>query len=136
MESLFLHSKGRTGREDSASAGKYLWRLCIDPMNNFNCDRVRGSFSNSISSIFRAKGVIPLGVFYGLTIHIRLVQIYTSFLRHVLFIKFFQNFFHSCYVVNFGYLGYYLNVVYESMRLRNFGQDAIHCALKLGRHRG
>ena len=62
MESLFLLSKGRNGAEDSASAGKFLWRLCFDPMNNFNCDRVRGGFSVSISSFFRAKVVIPLGV--------------------------------------------------------------------------
>ena len=40
MYSLFYLNKGRNGVDDSANAGRYLCRLCIDPMN-----RVRGGVS-------------------------------------------------------------------------------------------
>ena len=61
MYSLPLLSEGRNGADDSASACRYLCRLCIDPMNDFNCDRVRGGVSASIGYVFLTNGVIPLG---------------------------------------------------------------------------
>ena len=62
MYSLFLLNRGRSGADDSANAGRYLCKLCIDPINDFNCDKVRGGVSASIGSVFLTNGVIPVGV--------------------------------------------------------------------------
>ena len=62
MYSLLLLSRGRNGANDSANAGRYLCRLCIDPMNNFSCDKVRGGVSASIGYVFLTNGVIPVDV--------------------------------------------------------------------------
>ena len=64
MYSLLLLSRGRSGANDSAKAGRYLCRLWIDPMNDFNCDKVRGGVSASIGSVFLTNGVIPVGVIF------------------------------------------------------------------------
>ena len=64
MYSLLLLNRGRSGAYDSANAviiGNPC-RLCIDPMNDFNCDRVRGGVSASIGSVFLTIGVIPVDV--------------------------------------------------------------------------
>ena len=36
MYSMLLLSNGRNGADDSANAGRYMWRLCIDPMNDLS----------------------------------------------------------------------------------------------------
>ena len=62
MYLLLLLSNGGNGADDSAKAGRYLWRRCIDPINDLSYVRVRGGVSSSIGSVFRTKGVIPVDV--------------------------------------------------------------------------
>ena len=57
--SFFRRNSGLSGADDSASAGKYLWRLCIKDFNRFS---VRGSFSASMGSVFLISGVTPVCV--------------------------------------------------------------------------
>ena len=62
MYSLLLLYTDRNAADDSANAGKYLWRLCIDPINDFNCVTVRGGVNASIGSVFRTNRVFPVEV--------------------------------------------------------------------------
>ena len=95
-------------RKVKASAGKYLWRLCIDPINNFKCDRIRGRFSESICSVFRTNGVLPVWVIlWPNHSDSRCANLnFVNFRDMFSLSSFFQSFLNNRYVVNFGSLGY------------------------------
>ena len=59
---FFRLSSGRSGAEVSASAGKNLCKLRMEPIKDFSCSKVRGGFSILIGSVFRTNGVMPVGV--------------------------------------------------------------------------
>ena len=84
MYALLLFVKGCNGTDDSANAGRYLWRLCIDPMNDFSCVKVRGGVNASIGSVFRTKGVIPVdGILWPSHSHSRCANLHFDSFRDI-----------------------------------------------------
>ena len=59
-KSLFWLSNGLNGALTSASLGKNLCKLCIEPINDFNCFRAFGVFRSSIVCVFLTRGAMPL----------------------------------------------------------------------------
>ena len=58
-KSFFLFNSGRNGTDVSANEGKNLWRLWIEPINDFSCDSELGATNLSIGSVLQTNGVMP-----------------------------------------------------------------------------